>query len=109
METQTATAFADMPGEFRMAAREIIDDAGGMIAGYYNGACQVALPSDPDACRQLTDGLAALGMAGEDRITWFPLGSDNPPESLRHFGIGTAACPRGDRPGYWKYRNYLVK
>lgn len=102
------TTFAAMPNEFRMKAREIIDTAGGMVAGYYGGACQVAMPADEGDCREMTRQLEAAGLIGEDRFTWFPLGSDNPPDTLRHYGIGSAACPRGDRPSYWKYRNFFV-
>lgn len=101
-------AFADMPNDYRMRAREIIDNAGGMVSGYYDDALQVALPADDNACRTMADALERMGLNGEPRFTWFPLGSDNPPESLRHFGIGTAACPRGDRPSYWKYRSFYV-
>jgi hypothetical protein len=100
--------FSDQPDQLRQSVCNAVYDAGGMIAGYYGGAVQVALPADPDACRKLADSLRALGMRGENSITWFPLGSDNPPDSLRHYGAGTVACPRGDRPGYWKYRNYFV-
>ena len=102
------SSFADLPTKVRLAARDVIDQAGGYIAGYYEGAVQVALPNTKEACDQLVAGLRAMGIEGEDRLTWFPLGSDNPPEYLRHFGIGTAACPRGDQPGYWKYRNFFV-
>lgn len=102
-------AFADRDVKFRMAAREIVDSCGGMVSGYHGGCLQVALPSDRDSCVELTRGLEALGLEGEQRWTYFPLGSDNPPESLRHFGPGTAAAPRGDRPGYWKYRNFFVR
>jgi hypothetical protein len=108
METATRKAFADMPDEFRMTAREIVDNAGGMVAGYWDGICQVALPADDDACREMTRALESMGLVGSDRFLWFPLGTDKPPESMRHFGFGSATCPRGDRPGYWKYRNFHV-
>lgn len=100
--------FHEMPDDFRASVRDAINRAGGMVAGYYDGYCQVALPADREACIELTEAMKSLGMIGEQRFTWFPLGSDNPPASLRHHGIGTAACPRGDRPSYWKYRNFFV-
>jgi hypothetical protein len=102
------TAFSDMPDDFRMAARKAVDSAGGYVSGYHDSALQVALPVDRDACVTMTAALTDLGLVAEDRFTWFPLGSDNPPDSLRHFGTGTAACPKGDRPSYWKYRNFHV-
>ena len=101
-----ATAFVDMPHDFRMAARTIVDDAGGLVEGYCDDAIVVCLPADVDACRKMTQALESMGLVGEQRWTLFPLGSDNPPESLRHYGTGSAACPRGDRPSYWKYRRF---
>lgn len=102
-------SFCDESLDFRLSALRVVEDNGGAVCGYNGIYLQVALPSDLESCNRLTAGLTKLGMRGCDRITWFPLGSDNPPDSLRHFGPGTAACPRGDRPGYWKYRNYYVE
>lgn len=100
--------FSEMPNEFRMRAREIVDNAGGSVASYCDGSLDVALPSDTEACAAMSDELIAMGLMPEAHSTWFPLGSDNPPASMRHFGTGTAACPRGDRPGYWRYRRFFV-
>lgn len=101
-------AFSDMPSDFRMAVRSIVDDNGGMVAGYYDEAIQVAMPADRGQQNTITMELANLGMMADDRATYFPLGSDNPPDTMRHHGIGTAACPRGISPGYWKHRNFYV-
>lgn len=104
-----AKAFHDMPDDFRMKIRDIVYEFGGMVAGYYDGSCQVALPSDRDKCREMTQELEHAGMVADSKLVWFPLGSDNPPDSLRHHGIGTASCPIGERPSYWKYRNFYVE
>ncbi|GAF74571.1 unnamed protein product [marine sediment metagenome] len=99
-------AFCDQPAELRLAVHSAVSDAGGVVAGYHGSDCQVALPVSAEACDKLVTALRSLGVIGDDRVTWFPLGSDNPRETLRHFGPGTAAAPRGDRPSYWKYRNF---
>jgi hypothetical protein len=98
----------EMPTDDRLRARAVVDEAGGMVAGYCDGGFTVALPADPAACRKIDEGLKMLGLIGEHRITWVPLCSDSPPESMRHYGPGTAVAPRGDRPMYWKYRNFYL-
>ena len=103
------TLFCNQPAELRMAARDIVDDAGGYVAGYYGGKLQVAVPSDHVKWAEMRSKLRDIGLVGEERITYFPLGSDQPPETLRHFGPGTAAAPRGDRPSYWLYQNFYVE
>ena len=102
-------AFSDMPCEYRMAVRDIIDDAGGMVSGYQDGGCEVALPADRGQQNAMAMALANFGMVGDETVTYFPLGSDNPPDTMRHHGIGIAACPRGTAPSYWKYRTFRVK
>ena len=104
----TAKGFTSQTDDFRMESRGIVDFWGGEVAGYYDDALQVALPANREDCTSMARALEKIGMVGGDSITWFPLGSDNPPESLRHFGNGSAACPRGDRPSYWKYRSFYV-
>lgn len=101
-------SFCAMPCDYRMAVRKAVDDAGGMVAGYCDEAIQVAMPADRGQQNKLAEALSVLGLVADDRATYFPLGSDNPPDTLRHHGIGTAACPRGTSPGYWKYRNFYV-
>ena len=103
--------FSDMPEEYRMKARAIIDDNGGMVSMYHRGV-QVAMPNTFDGQNNIRQGLEAMGLMPEGgnnyTLTYFPIGGDNPPEQLRHFGPGTAAAPRGDRPSYWMYVNFFL-
>ena len=85
--------FCDLPDRIRLAARAAIEAAGGLVAGYCGPAVQVAIPRPADPF------LAALEAAGleldEASLHFFPLGTDAPPERLRHHG-----GYRGS-PGYW--------
>lgn len=79
--------FADQPNCVRMAARAIVDDCRGEVHGYYNGRLQVALPNDLESRAALSAALRAMGLREVlgARYT-FPLGTDNPPQHLRHRG-----------------------
>lgn len=55
-------AFSDMSCEFRMAVRSIVDGNGGMVAGYYDEAIQVAMPADRGQQNTIAMELANLGM-----------------------------------------------
>jgi len=97
--------FSDLPAICRFAAREMIEDCGGYVAGYVPGGLTVALPRV--GALRLINQMVMAGFADRGGCL-FPLGSDNPPDSLRHFGSGSAAAPRGDRPGYWLYWRFTV-
>jgi len=109
MEPNHSKTFAEMPNWYRMEIRDIVDDNGGMISHYDGPAISVALPSNVISAGAITAGLAKRGMMPGDTVTYFPIGGDNPPESMRHFGPGTATAPRGDQPSYWLYRRYTVE
>ena len=102
--------FTDLPETERIAVRGVVEDMGGLVSSYAGGHLSVALPSDGIATaalrRQLREGYSLI--MGET-ITYFPLGSDKPPHGMRHFGPGTAAAPRGDRPSYWCYARFTLK
>lgn len=83
MTTTTKTSFADLPNDERMRLRAIIEQAGGEIAGYYNGYVQIAIPK-PSA-----PFYAAIEPYFEmvtNSLHYFPLGSDKPADHLRHDG-----------------------
>lgn len=101
-------SFTAMPCDYRLAVRAAVYENGGEVVGYCDGALQLALPADRWQQNRLAEALSVLGLVGDDYATYYPLGTDNPPDTLRHHGIGTAACPRGTSPGYWKYQNFYV-
>jgi hypothetical protein len=87
-----ATFFHDLPDRVRMAAREAIDEAGGYVAGYCGPYVQVALPNPAGPFFQ---AMEAAGLElDEHSLHYFPLGSDHPPEHLRH------------QRGFWLYGNF---
>lgn len=62
------------------------------------------------AMRKLVRAAGGPLKGAEVWITPAPIGSHVlTGERPGHFGPGTAGAPRGDRPGYWKYRNFYVK
>ena len=96
----------DLSDTDRFAMREAIENAGGFVAMYQDECMLVA------ASRPFSDWYQKVRSAGfsiADSITYFPLGSDSPPDHLRHYGPGGPVAPRGDRPGYWLYSKVYPK
>lgn len=78
-----AGMFCDLPDAVRMEFRRRIEAAGGEVQGY-NGECvTVAVPNPP---RPFRDDMEHAGLVEAGGSWYFPLGSDNPPDSLRHDG-----------------------
>jgi hypothetical protein len=70
------------------------------------GWIQVALPVEgPMGCVRKIELLGFRERGGH----YFPLGSDKAPARLRHYGPGTGAAPRGERPGYWLYWTFELR
>ena len=85
-------AFCDLPDSIRLPLRDAIEDAGGYVAGYYGPYVQVAIPYPSGPFLQ---AMEAAGLELEEHsLHFFPLGSDSPPQHLRHYG------------GYWLYANF---
>jgi hypothetical protein len=96
----TMLAFCDLPDRIRMAARATIDAAGGDVARYFGPYVQVAIPNPSGP---FFAAMEAAGLELDDNsLHYFPLGSDAPPEHLRHFGPINAS----GQPGYWLYGNF---
>ena len=93
------TPFADLPHDERMRYRRAINNAGGEVAAYCTSGVQVAIPYPfgpfHHAMRQV--GLSIL----ENSMHHFPLGTDHPPERLRH-----SAPKYGTSRGFWLYAIY---
>jgi len=88
----TTLAFCTLPDRIRLAARDAIDQAGGYVAGYCGPYVQVAIPRPAG---RFFEAMEAAGLLlDENSLHYFPLGTDHPPEHLRHRG------------GYWLYGNF---
>lgn len=91
--------FTDLPASLRMAIRSAIEKTGADNIDYLaDGRIQVSLPAEKSMTA--VQNIERLGFK-ECGGYYFPLGTDAAPERLRHFGPGTAAAPRGDKPSYW--------
>jgi hypothetical protein len=66
----------------RLAARNAIDEAGGYVAGYRGPYVQVAIPHPAGPFFLAMEG-AGLEL-DEHSLHFFPLGTDQPAEHLRH-------------------------
>ena len=92
------TAFCDLPDERRMVLRDAIDIAGGEVAGYYGPFVQVAIPNPSGP---FFKAMEEAGLVLDERsFQLFPLGTDNPPESLRHDGRYPGS------KGFWLFGNF---
>ena len=84
-------SFCDLPHDTRARLRAAIEAAGGSVAAYCGPYVQVAIP-----CPSVPF-FAVMEAAGleldEHSLHFFPLGSDKPPERLRHYG-------------HWLYGNF---
>ncbi len=100
--------FVDLPTERRLDLRRYLENKTGMeIAGYVNNNLQVAFSNRMTISEQISiaHDMGLLYTGG----CLFPICSDNPAAHLRHYGSGSAAAPRGDRPSYWHYGNFTVQ
>jgi hypothetical protein len=88
----TTVTFCDLPDRIRLALRDAIEDAGGYGAGYLGPYVQVALPSPAGPFFQAMEDVGLE--LDENSLHYFPLGSDAPPDHLRH------------QRGYWLYGNF---
>jgi hypothetical protein len=93
--TATTLSFCDLPDRIRLAARDAIDAAGGYVAGYCGPSVQVAIPR-PAGPFFLAMEAAGLAL-DENSLHYFPLGTDQPEERLRHHG------------GYWLFGNFTPR
>ena len=96
--------FSELDVEKRMETLHKIANIGAESAGYCGDCIQVCMPST----RPVSESIRIIECFGlkEHGGHYFPLGSDNPPASLRHFGPGTQAAPRGKPLSYWLYWNF---
>ncbi len=77
------TRFSELPHEARMTLRSALESLGAEIEGYYGDAVQVAVPCPPEP---FWEGVAKLPLKAARDGYFFPLGTDNPPASMRHDG-----------------------
>jgi hypothetical protein len=89
--------FHELPDDTRAAFRRAIEAAGGLVRGYHGPAVQVAIPRPSAPFFQAMDeaGLELL----IDSLHHFPLGTDAPPDRLRH----------GRPRGYWLFANFVPR
>jgi hypothetical protein len=94
--------FAQQLDEIRMAILHIIDDLGGDSHGYIDGGITVAVPREIPAKWNLVRTLEICGLRA---ATWayFPLGTDNPPDSLRHDGSYPGS------KGFWLFCHFTTQ
>jgi hypothetical protein len=95
------TAFHELPHERRLAYRAAIEAAGGQVAGYHGPAVQVAIPCPSGP---FYAAMEAAGLALDERsLHHFPLGTDDPPATLRHDGRYPGSA------GFWLYGNFVPR
>ena len=103
----TTPTFADLPHDARLAFLYALDAIGAESAGYHGRYVSVRVPrveGSTWAGIQATDRVAAAhGLVRDDDGTYFPLGSDNPAEHLRH---GIPWKYPNQAPGFWFTLNY---
>ncbi len=98
------TAFADMPDDFRLTMRCMVDRHKGAIMGYEGDGVTIALPNTVADWNAIDGILAVNGFKSDGTVTYFPLGTDNPPANLRHRNRRYQSPD--DAPGYWLYAHY---
>lgn len=93
------TPFSDLPAAKRIALRKAIESHGGVVAGFQGPFVQVAIP------RPCVPFVVAMRQAGleldQESLHHFPLGSDNPPDYLRHSGNYPGS------KGFWLYGRFF--
>lgn len=88
----------DMADDVRMAHRNAIELAGGMVDGYDGEWFRVSIPNPSGP---FYDRMADAGFIGCDKsLHFFPLGSDKPPVEYRHDGRY-----KGSK-GFWLYGRF---
>lgn len=93
-------AFCDLPDDERFRLRCAITNNGGYVEGYYDNDVQVAMPKD---WKQFLDAMRAVGLHRTPGSGYyFPLGSDNPADNLRHDGSHPGSN------GFWFYTRLCV-
>ena len=93
-------AFCDLPDVERFRLRNAIEQHGGIVDGYDGDSVRVALPI---AWREFIQSMEQIGLCQVPGSRhYFPLGSDNAPDRMRHDG----SYP-GSR-GYWMYCRFNV-
>jgi hypothetical protein len=92
------TRFSELPDSARWAYRDLITSTGAEVDGYDADCVRVSLPN-PAA-----PAIAALEAGGlelvEGGLYWFPLGTDAPPQHLRHDGRYPGSA------GFWLYARF---
>lgn len=100
IQDAAVTPFHALPHGQRMAYRKAIEDAGGEVVSYQGECVLVAVPraAGGQSADDFPDALERAGLLYVRGSAYlFPLGSDNPPDRLRH---------DGDYPGsrgFWLY------
>jgi len=93
--------FCDLPNEYRMKVRGIVEDHGGHVEGYFGGYLLVALARKRWVAMEAD--LAEAGIVpAENGRSYFPLGTDKPPGNLRWDGNYPGS------KGFWCYCHYVV-
>jgi|GEM_PF-4194036 len=88
----TMLSFCDLPDRIRLPILDAVFEASGDVAGYFGPYVQVAIPRPSGPFfRAMEDVGLELD---ENSLILFPLGTDKPPEHLRHHA------------GYWLYGNF---
>ena len=84
--------FSDLSWPDRLAVMRTVEDAGSMFEGRYEDGFRVAV--GVKAFTRLVSALPSWECTG---LVKFPLGTDTPPESLRHGGdwLFATFVPRG--------------
>jgi hypothetical protein len=100
-EMQTITILSDVgfafqPSATRIAVRRVVEELGGLVDGYCGDDLQLAMPVESEP---LYAAMRKFGFTLIDEF-YFPLGSDSPPQSLRHDGRY-----RGSK-GFWRYATF---
>lgn len=93
--------FYDRPDRERAAIRDSINALGGTIKAYENGGLTVSMPTDSDNAQAIRLLLKGYGLPLADSV-YFPLGTDKPPETQRHYG----PYPRTGYPGFWNFEQF---
>lgn len=84
--------FSEMPDSFRMAVRNTVDEFGGNIDGYNGEELLVAMPNGKAKWELIKAMKERHGMSdvpndgGFNSWVFFPIGSANTPECMRHDG-----------------------
>ena len=76
--------FFDLPCDYRLKIRQIIEDNCGLIEGYTNRGIQTILPSDAEKRKSLITCMHEHGMQpNSDSRFWFPACNNEPAHALR--------------------------